>query len=81
MENGKDKTQWFPKVGTSAAQKEFVYELLLPKMEAKGLIRSAKFSELVRLAIETGAQSAGIKIETPTVQKKKVGRKAKTDVV
>lgn len=81
MENGKDKKGWFTRVATTEEQKYFVNEVLLPKMKAQGLIECAKVSDLVRWAIEAGAETVGVKIQTPTVQKKKVGRKAKTDVV
>ena len=76
MEN-ENKKVWFPKVGTTEAQKEFVNELLLPKMKDQGLIESACVSDLVRWAIESGANTVGVKIDTPTVLKGKPGRKNK----
>lgn len=77
MENETEKKAWFPKVGTTDAQKEFVNDLLLPKMKDAGLIESENVSDLVRWAIESGANTVGIKIDTPTVEKKKPGRKSK----
>ena len=76
MEN-ENKKVWFPKVGTTEAQKEFVNELLLPKMKEQGLIECEAVSDLVRWAIESGAEATGIKIDTPTVLKGKPGRKNK----
>lgn len=76
MENETEKKKtWFPKVGTTEAQKEFVNDLLLPKMKDAGLIESANVSDLVRWAIESGANTVGVKIDTPTVSKRKAGRK------
>ena len=78
MENETEKKKtWFPKVGTTEAQKEFVNDLLLPKMKDAGLIESANVSDLVRWAIESGANTVGVKIDTPTVEKRKPGRKSK----
>ena len=78
MENETEKKKtWFPKVGTTEAQKEFVIELILPKMKDAGLIQSANVSDLVRWAIESGAKAVGVKIETPMVSKRKPGRKSK----
>lgn len=78
MENETEKKKtWFPKVGTTEAQKEFVNDLLLPKMKDAGLIESANVSDFVRWAIESGANTVGVKIDTPTVEKKKPGRKIK----
>ena len=78
MENETEKKKtWFPKVWTTEAQKEFVNDLLLPKMKDAGLIESANVSDLVRWAIESGANTVGVKIDTPTVEKKKPGRKIK----
>jgi len=78
MENETEKKKtWFPKVGTTEAQKEFVNDLLLPKMKDAGLIEFANVSDLVRWAIESGAKSVGLKIETPIVSKRKPGRKGK----
>jgi hypothetical protein len=78
MENETEKKKtWFPKVGTTEAQKEFVNDLLLPKMKDAGLIESANVSDLVRWAIESGANTVGVKIDTPMVEKKKPGRKSK----
>lgn len=76
MENGTEKKSWFPKVGTTEAQKEFVNELLLPKMKDAGLIECANVSDFTRWAIEAGAKAVGVKIETPLVEKKKPGRKS-----
>ena len=76
MENGIEKKSWFPKVGTTEAQKEFVNELLLPKMKDAGLIECANVSDFTRWAIEAGAKAVGVKIETPKVEKKTPGRKS-----
>lgn len=77
MENEKEKQKqiWFPKVGTDSAQKYFVEDVLLQKMEDAGLIKCAKYSDLVRWAIDEAAKKVGVKMETPTYQKKKSGRK------
>ena len=75
MEN--EAREYFPKVGTTPEQKYFVNEVLLPKMKAQGLIECANVSDLTRWAIDTGAEAVGVKIKTPIVVKKKVGRKAK----
>lgn len=74
-EQEKQKRIWFPKVGTDSAQKYFVEDVLLQKMEDAGLIKCAKYSDLVRWAIERGAKEVGVMMETPTYQKKKSGRK------
>lgn len=73
MEN--EAIEYFPKVGTTVEQKYFVNEILLPKMKDAGLIECANYSDLVRLAIERGAKEVGVRIETPTIQKQKPGRK------
>lgn len=75
MEN--EAREFFPKVGTTLEQKYFVNEVLLPKMKERGLIECANVSDLTRWAIEAGAEAVGVKIQTPILVKKKVGRKAK----
>lgn len=71
------KKIWFPKVGTTIEQKYFVNDLLLPKMKAAGLIDCENVSDLMRWAIERGANEVGVKIDTPLIEKRKPGRKKK----
>ena len=73
MEN--EAREYFPKVGTTVEQKYFVNEVLLPKMNEAGLIECPNVSDLLRWAIERGARAVGVKLETPTVEKRKPGRK------
>lgn len=73
MEN--EAREYFPKVGTTVEQKYFVNEVLLPKMNEAGLIACPNVSDLLRWAIERGAREVGVKLETPTIEKRKPGRK------
>lgn len=75
MEN--EAREYFPKVGTTVEQKYFVNEILLPKMKEAQMIECANVSDLMRWAIERGANEVGVKIGTPMVEKKKAGRKKK----
>lgn len=76
MNNGTEKKEWFTRVATTEAQKQFVNDLLLPKMKDAGLIECANVSDFTRWAIEAGAKAVGVKIETPKVKKRTPGRKS-----
>lgn len=69
---------FFPKVTTTEAQREFVYEVLIPELRKSGAIEGEGFSDLVRWAVNAASTSVGLKpVEMKAL---KPGRKRKKAV-